>query len=326
MPKLDLITLGRCSMDLFAQDIGADFVDITAFAAQVGGSPTNIAIGTSQLGLRTAAATAVGADPVGDFVLHYLKRKGVDTGYVWRKAGGRTSLAVLGVQPPDRFPLTFYRANAADLYITIDDVAALDFGRARALLLSGTGMVGQRDATLFAAEQARARDLPVFADLDLRPSLWDHALAYGVNIRSLLPLLDVVMGTEEEFFAALLGGPKAALSGEEIAAVSAAIGRLLDAPHGPQTVALKRGPRGVTIFERGAAPLDVAGFSVEVVNTVGAGDAFASGLIYGRLQGWGWAESGRFANACGALVVTRHGCAEAMPTLDEVREFLKRNL
>ena len=111
----DLITIGRCSMDLFAQDIGAPFPSITGFDAHIGGSPTNIALAASRLGLRTALLTAVNPDPVGDFVLAHLAAEGVETRYIPRKPGTRTGLAVVGIEPPDRFPLVFYRENAADI-------------------------------------------------------------------------------------------------------------------------------------------------------------------------------------------------------------------
>ena len=136
--NLDLITLGRVSMDLFSEQIGAPFTEIESFSTSVGGSPTNIAIGTSRLGLRSAAFTAVGDDEVGKFVRRYLEKEGVATDYLPVKAGTRTGLAVLGIEPPDKFPLVFYRENAADIHLNIDDVLALPLERTRSLLLSGT--------------------------------------------------------------------------------------------------------------------------------------------------------------------------------------------
>src|SRR6266513_1939120 len=120
-PAFDLITMGRSSMDLYANDVGAPFVDIKSFAAYVGGSPTNICVGANRLGLRSTLLTAVGADPVGDFILHFLRQEGIDTQYIPRKPGHRTSAVVLGIEPPDKFPLVFYRENCADLQLTIDD-------------------------------------------------------------------------------------------------------------------------------------------------------------------------------------------------------------
>ena len=324
----DLITIGRVSMDLFAQNIGAPFVDIEGFETGVGGSPTNIAIGSSRLGLKTALLTAVGDDEVGKFVLHYLQNEGIDTAYIPRKPETRTGMAVVGVQPPDKFPLVFYRENPADIYLTIDDVLALPLAQTRAVLLSGTALSrgSCRDATLFAAEQAQSYGVPAFMDLDLRPDQWTHPQAFGLNIRTILPRLKVVIGTEEEFFAALAADPGQVTQGQAVTgmqwdALEALLKALLDLETGPEALVLKRGARGVSVYLRSGQILEAAGFPVEILNTVGAGDAFASGLLYGYLKGWDWYQSARFANACGAIVVTRHGCGTAMPIAQEVFDF-----
>ncbi|MEA2001090.1 MAG: 5-dehydro-2-deoxygluconokinase [Actinomycetota bacterium] len=322
----DLITVGRVNMDLFSQRIGADFADIPGFDTAVGGSPSNIAIGTSRLGLNSVAFTAVGQDTVGDFVLRYLQDNGVVTDFVQRKAGKLTSLAMLGVQPPDRFPLTFYRDDPADIHLTVDDAALLPIAETQAVLLSGNAFsrgtcVG---AARSVAETAAANGLTVFMDLDLRPTDWSHPRAYGLTLRTVLPFVDVLIGTEEEFFALLAPNPDEVVSGGELTdtdrrMLEELIADLIDRGV-TGTIVLKRGARGAEVITDHDRQL-VPGFPVDVVNTVGAGDAFASGLIWSRLQDWDWYRSCRFGNACGALVVTRHGCAVALPTYDEVLEF-----
>lgn len=323
----DLITLGRCGMDLFSQDVGAPFVAITGFDAHIGGSPTNIAVAARRLGLRVALLTAVGPDLVGDFVLAHLAAEGIDTRYIPRKPGTHTGLAVVGVQPPDRFPLLFYRHNPADIWLDVDDVAAAPLTQTRALLLSGTALSRGAcvDATLAAAQRAAAAGVTTYLDLDLRPDQWAGPAALRAALNRLLPAIEVVIGTEEEAYALLGGTPETVFAGarlttEQIAELEARIPSFLTAGRTP-TLILKRSARGATIFAAGQPPSDVAGFPVTVLNTVGAGDAFAGGLIYGRCQGWTWPASVRLANACGALVVTRHGCAAAMPRLDEVMAF-----
>src|SRR5437879_2072167 len=163
----DLITMGRSSIDLYAHDVGASFVDIKSFAAYVGGSPTNIAVGAQRLGLRTAVLTAVGEDPVGDFILKFLKDEGVETKFIPRKPGTRTSAVVLGIEPPDKFPLVYYRDNCADNQLSIDDVLATPLD-CRVFEFSGTGLSREpsRSANLFAAEQAKASGATVLLDLD----------------------------------------------------------------------------------------------------------------------------------------------------------------
>jgi 5-dehydro-2-deoxygluconokinase len=322
----DLITVGRVNMDLFAQDIGADFADITGFDAAVGGSPSNVAMGTSRLGLSTVAFTGVSDDTVGDFVLRYLADTGVVTDYVVRKPGKRTSLALMGVQPPSRFPLTFYRDDPADIYLTIDDAAGLPLAEARAVLLSGNAFSRGTcvDAARSVAEEASSRGLTTFMDLDLRPTDWSHPTAFGLTLRPVLPLVDVLIGTEEEFFALLAPDPGTVAAGAPLAGDDhAVLDDLVAGMFGEEratTLILKRGGAGATVLS-GNERTDVPGFAVEAVNTVGAGDSFASGLIWSRLQGHDWYQACRFGNACGAIVVTRHGCAVAFPTYDEVVDF-----
>ncbi len=322
---VDLITVGRVSLDLFALDIGAEFQDITGFETGVGGSPVNIAIGASRLGLKSIAFTAVGDDPVGQFVHRFLENEQVNTDFIPIKAGRRTGMAVVGVQPPDRFPLLFYRENPADIHLTIEDAKQLPLDQVRALSLSGTALSqgGAYDVSLYLAEEASTRAIMTFIDLDLRPDQWSHPLAFGLHLRRALPLCDVIIGTEEEFYAALSPKPEAVMAGENVTDLKELHSLLRDYAnkHGARLL-LKRGDRGVRLYQQGAHT-DVPGFPVAVVNTVGAGDGFASGLIYGWARGWRWEEAARFANACGALVVSRHGCARALPNRREVETFIK---
>lgn len=330
-PTFDLITLGRCGMDLFSQNVGAPFVEIQGFDAHIGGSPTNIAVAAARLGLRSAVLTAVGPDLVGDFVLAHMAAEGIATDFIPRKPGTKTGLAVVGVEPPDRFPLVFYRDNPADIWLDVNDVKAAPITAARALLLSGTALSrgACREATLYAATTAAATGVTTYADLDLRPDQWANPAAFRASLNELLPAIAVVIGTEEETYALLGAAPEMVFAGRRLDAaqmqeLDAAIAALLAAAPG-RTLVLKRGPRGASIFESGKAVLDVPGFPVAVLNTVGAGDAFAGGLIYGRCQGWDWRASVRLANACGAIVVTRHGCAAAMPRLEEVTAFMSKH-
>lgn len=330
----DLITMGRSSIDLYSNDIGAPFEQISSFAALVGGSPLNIAVGAARLGLRTSLLTAVGADKVGDFVLEFLRREGVDTSFVPRKSEARTSAVLLGIEPPDRFPLVFYRDNAADFQLDIDDVLATPIADASALEVSGTGLAREpsRSATFLAAETAKAAGKTVYFDLDFRADQWFDPRAYGVTARALLPLTDVAIGTEEELNAMMLTDPKdIEISHQQISApvihgdVEANIKAVLEMPGAPHALVVKRGQDGATVHLKDGEVITVPGFPVDVVNVLGAGDAFAAGLIHGRLQGWDWYRSARQGNACGALVVTRQGCANSMATSQEVAALMRQH-
>ena len=331
----DILAMGRSSIDLYANDIGAPFEQITSFAAYVGGCPLNISVGTRRLGLRSGLLTGVGDDQVGNFIMHFLEQEGVDTQFTLRKPGHRSSAVLLGIQPPDRFPLVYYRDNCADIELTIDDVLRAPIAESRLLLISGTGLSKEpsRSATIFAAERAKQFGTAVALDIDFRPDQWHDPRAFGVTIRSVLRLADVVIGTEDEINAAMLTDPAqinlthsqvsdARVSGD----IEDAVKRLLAL--GPGVLLQKRGAEGARVhLQTGSQTerIDVPGFPVEVANILGAGDAFASGALYGFVQGWDWRRAARLGNACGAIVVTRHGCANFMPTYDEVMAFVEQH-
>ncbi len=330
--EYELITMGRCSIDLYSSDIGAPFVEIKSFSAYVGGSPTNIAVGAQRLGLRTALLTAVGEDPVGDFILHFLDQEGVDTRYIPRKPGTRTPAVLLGIEPPDKFPLVFYRDNASDTQLTIDDVRVCPIESVKAFEFAGTNLNRdpERSATTFAAERAKRAGAQVYLDLDFRADQWHDVRAFGVAVRSVLPLVDVAIGTEEEIKAAVLEeagqveiqdstitAPE--VSGQLSEAVESMLAQDLDA------LIVKRGERGAIVHLPDGEAVEAAGFPVEVLSVLGAGDAFASGFIYGRLKGWDWYRSARMGNACGAIVVTRPGVANFMPYEQEALAFIEEH-
>ena len=214
--------------------------------------------------------------------------------------------------PPETFSLTYYRDNCADNWLGVADVDAAPIDDARVLFLSGTGLCAlpSATATAYAAERARAAGTTVVVDLDYRPSLWPDAATYGAAVRALLRSADLAIGTDEEVRA--VGGGDRSLE--------ASIARVLDT--GVHALVHKRGGAGATLHRRGDAAVDARPFTVEVLNVLGAGDAFASGLLHAWLAGWPLERAMRFGNATGAIVVTRHGCANDMPTLAEVEAFV----
>ena len=326
----DILSMGRSCIDLYANDIGVPFPEIKTFAAYVGGCPTNISVGTRRLGLRAALLTAVGVDPVGDFVLNFLNKEGVVTDFIPRKPGRRTSAVILGIEPPDKFPLVYYRDNCADIELTVDDVRSAPVADSRVLLTSGTGLSREpsRGSTFFAAEQARLSGTKVVLDLDFRPDQWYDPRAYGLTLRSFLPLVDIILATADELKAAALqeqirvSVEHSQVSGARVAGdVRKAIDVALAA--GPEAIALKRGGEGTSVYLRSGEVIEASTFPVQIYNVLGAGDAFASGFLYGYLKGWDWYRSARMGNACGGIVVTRHGCANFMPYENEALQFVE---
>jgi 5-dehydro-2-deoxygluconokinase len=325
---LDVVCLGRLAVDLYAQQIGARLEDATSFAKYLGGSSANIAFGSARLDLRSAMLSRVGDDHMGRFLTATLAAEGCDVSHVSIDPQRLTALAILGVKDRDTFPLLFYRENCADMAIPPESVDAPFIQSAKALLITGThfSTPSMHATSSRALDHARAGDVRTVLDIDYRPVLWGLAgKADGetrfvsnddvtAHLQAILPRFDLVVGTEEEFLIA--GG------GADIAAALRAVRAVT-----PATLVLKRGPLGCIVLD-GPIPerLDDAfhyrGVQVEVMNVLGAGDAFLSGFLKGWLNGADYADCCRLANACGALVVSRHACAPAMPGPVELDYFL----
>jgi 5-dehydro-2-deoxygluconokinase len=325
----DTFHMGRSCMDLYSNDVGVDFVDIKSFAAYVGGSPTNMSVGCRRLGLKSALLTAFGEDPVGDFVVHFLKKEGVNVQFSPRKPGRYTSLVVLGIEPPDKFPLVFYRDNCADIALDIDDVLAAPVTDSTVFQFAGTNLSKDpsRGATLYGAELAKKAGTTVVLDLDFRPDQWNDPRAYGAAVRSALPCVDIIMGTEDEINAVMLTDPHAVRLTHSQVTDARVIGNTAEhvralTERGPRVVVEKRGKHGCRVHQRDRAAEDVPGFAVTVQNILGAGDAFGAGFLYGYVKEWDLRKACRLANACGAMVASRHGCSISMPFWEEVMAFV----
>jgi 5-dehydro-2-deoxygluconokinase len=325
---LDVITLGRSSVDLYGQQLGGRLEDMTSFAKYVGGSPTNTAIGAARLGLKAGLITRVGADHMGRFILESLRREGIDTRGVTTDPARLTALVILGIVDKETFPLIFYRENCADMAIDMADIDPTWLNETRALVIDGTHLSqpGVYQASLQAVAQVKAAGGRIAFDIDYRPVLWGLAARdmgeqryvsdpeVTRRLSVVAPLCDLIIGTEEEI--RILGGR------DEVLAALKAIRAMT-----PAILVCKLGADGCAIFD-GPIPdriedgLVVPGFPIEVMNVLGAGDAFSAGFLRGWLGGEDLATCGRWGNACGALVVTRHSCAPAMPTFDELQAFM----
>ncbi len=328
--SMDVLTYGRSSIDLYSQEVGAPFEEIPGFHAFVGGSPLNIAVGCSRLGLQSSLISGVGKDKVGDFILNFLKKEKVHTHNVKVFEGTRSSAVILGIEPPDRFPLVYYRDNCADSQINIDQILEAGIEKARLIEFSGTAlnMEPTRSAAFLAAEIARKHEVPVVLDLDFRADQWHDIRAFGVTVRAFMRNVNIVLGTEEEILAAYLSdASQLNISHQQISApeikgdLPTAIQEILKL--GVDVLIVKTGSRGAIYYLPDGTIREVPGFPVEVVNILGAGDAFAAGFIYGYLKGWDLYKSCRMGNACGAHVVTQLGCANFNPYEEEILQFIE---
>jgi len=325
---LDLIAIGRSSVDLYGQQIGGRLEDMASFAKFLGGSPTNTAAGAARLGLKTGLVTRVGADHMGRFVSEQLAREGVDVSGVIADPDRLTALVVLGIRDRNTFPLIFYRENCADMALCEADLDRRWLESAAAVLINGTHLSqpGVFAASTTAARWVKAAGGRVVFDVDYRPVLWGLApkdmgenrfvadVSVTERMQEVLPLCDLIVGTEEEM--RILGGATDTLQG--LRAIRARTDALL---------VCKRGSDGCVAFP-GRIPdhiegaVVVKGFPIEVYNVLGAGDAFMAGLLRGWLKGEPLERCCEWANACGAMVVSRLGCAPAMPTWPELERFV----
>ncbi len=326
----DVLTIGRSSIDLYSQNVGSAFNDIKGFDAFVGGSPLNIAVACSRLGVDASLLTAVGNDKVGEFIVDFLQSENVNTHSIPVKNNARSSAVVLGIEPPDKFPLVFYRDNAADSQITIDDVQNANIQEYKILVINGTALNIEptRSANFFAVEIAEKNNVQVVFDFDFRADQWHDYRAFGLTVRAILPKVKIAIGTEEEILAATMNdSSQVIIKDQQISApeikgnIEVSIKQLLS--YGIETLIVKRGEAGVSIYKKDGSKTDVPGFHVQVLNVLGAGDAFAGGFIYGLLQGWDLYKACRMGNASGAQVVTKKGCANFMPTLEESFRFIE---
>ena len=327
---LDIITIGRSSVDLYGQQIGGRLEDMASFSKAVGGCPANIAIGTARLGLKSSLITRVGDEHMGRFIREQLEREGVDVTGVHTDPARLTALVLLGVRDDKTFPLIFYRDNCADSALDESDIDEAHIARARAICITGTHFAKANTAAAQkkAMMLAKKHGARICFDIDYRPNLWGLAghgageeryVKSGEVTAHLAPYLadcDLIVGTEEEMMIA--GGADDALQAlRNVRARSKAM------------LVLKRGPMGCVVFP-GAIPASLEdglkgpGFPVEVFNVLGAGDAFMSGFLRGYLRDEPVETCCAYANAGGAFAVSRLLCSVEYPTFEETQHLINK--
>ncbi|CAN7192510.1 bifunctional 5-dehydro-2-deoxygluconokinase/5-dehydro-2-deoxyphosphogluconate aldolase [Mesorhizobium sp. LjRoot246] len=326
---LDVITIGRASVDLYGQQIGSRLEDITSFAKSVGGCPANISVGTARLGLRSALLTRVGDEQMGRFIREQLTREGVNVDGLKTDKERLTALVLLSVEDEGVSPMIFYRSDCADMALASEDIDEAFIASARSIVVTGTHFSRPNSdaAQRKAIRIMKAKGGKVVFDIDYRPNLWGlagHAEGFeryvksdrvSAQLKTVLPDCDLIVGTEEEIMIA--SGADDCLSAlKTIRSLSSA------------TIVLKRGAMGCIVYD-GPISDDLEdgvvgkGFPIEIYNVLGAGDAFMSGFLRGWLGGEDHATAATWANACGAFAVSRLLCAPEYPTFEELQFFLK---
>ncbi|MDO3635053.1 5-dehydro-2-deoxygluconokinase [Mycolicibacterium arseniciresistens] len=302
----DVVAIGRSGVDVYPLQTGVGLEDVETFGKFLGGSAANVAVAAARLGNRTALISGAGADPFGRFVRAELERLGVDSQFVSVHDEFPTPVTFCEIFPPDHFPLYFYRKpSAPDLQIRADELDTDAIRAARLYWSTVTGLSEEPSRSAhFAAWAARGRSPLTVLDLDYRPMFWESPAAATEQVQRALPHVTVAVGNREECEIAVgESNPRKAADA------------LLDL--GVELAIVKQGPRGVLGKTRHSS-VTVPPNDVDVVNGLGAGDAFGGSLIHGLLNGWPLEKTLRYANAAGAIVATRLECSTAMPTTAEV--------
>lgn len=322
---IDLICMGRVAVDLYAEQIGSALAEATSFRKYLGGCAGNIAVGAARLGLQTLMFSCVGKDEMGSFIKKTLAQEKVKTDLLYETEQHLTGLVLLGIKPPKDFPLIFYRNNCADMQLKPEQAKIEIIKQAKALLITGTGLSTEAmlATTMHVLELAKKLETKIIFDLDFRPVLWGlTAIGNGETrylpsthvseiYQRILPYCDLIVGTEEEI--SIASGVEDQNQALEIIY-----------SHSKAPVVVKLGERGCQVhFQKEARPFQSKSFPVEVLNILGAGDGFMAGLLRGLLSGSDWQTATSYANACGALVVTRHGCSTAIPYWNELNYFMQ---
>ncbi|MDG9722685.1 MULTISPECIES: 5-dehydro-2-deoxygluconokinase [unclassified Streptomyces] len=313
VPRFDLITMGRIGVDLYPLQTGVPLAEVETFGKFLGGSAANVAVAAARLGRATAVVTRTGDDPFGGYLHRALKEFGVDDRWVTPVAAYPTPVTFCEIFPPDDFPLYFYRRpKAPDLEIHLEELDLDAIRAATVFWITGTGLSEEpsRTATLAALAHRAKAGTTVF-DLDWRPMFWtdpDQARPYYAEA---LRHATVAVGNLDECeIATGVREPRACAEALLAAGVELAV--------------VKQGPKGVLAVHRDGRSAEVPPVAVEVVNGLGAGDAFGGSLCHGLLSGWDLERTMRYANAAGALVASRLACSSAMPTEAEVDDLLAR--
>jgi 5-dehydro-2-deoxygluconokinase len=308
---MDAVILGRIGYDLHSADPHVPLRQARRFAASLGGSSANMAVGLSRLGAQVGIVSCLGDDSISGFLLDFLNAEKVDTTFVQTRPGFLPSLALTEVSPPNRFPQVFYRHDAVDTLLDITN-EALDYAAsARMFITNGTSLCASpsRESTYRALERAHQAGARVVLDIDYRSMSWNSPADAGLAARLALPFIDVLIGNEPELML---------VAGETT--LERATEKLRHA--GVPVLVSKLGDQGVRVWA-GPESAFLPPYRVEVCSTIGAGDGFASGFLYGLLQGLPMQECLHYGNAAAAIVVSRLSCSEAMPTLEEVRDMMR---
>jgi 5-dehydro-2-deoxygluconokinase len=315
---LDFIAIGRLCIDLNANEINRPMEETITFTKYVGGSPANIAIGMSRLGMKTGFIGRVADDQMGRYIINYLKKNNIDTSNVITdKSGSVTGLAFTEIKSPTDCSILMYRDNVADLKLEPRDVKEDYIKQAKVLLISGTALAKSpsREAVFLALDYARKHGVVVFFDLDYRPYTWSSQEETAIYYNLAAEKCDVIIGTREEFD--MMEQFESNRNDDEKTAK-----RWFN--YQAKIVVIKHGKDGSIAYTKEGEKFKGTIFPANVIKTFGAGDSYAAAFIYGLMQGWDIPKAMEYGAAAASIVISSHSCSDAMPTLQQIEEFIQK--
>ncbi|MGP4039682.1 5-dehydro-2-deoxygluconokinase [Gracilibacillus sp. D59] len=314
--SIDLVGIGRLCIDLNADQFNRPMEETTSFTKYVGGSPANIAIGAARLGLRSGFIGKVSDDQMGRFIQQYLQKNNIDiNGVSVDDTGAVTGLAFTEIKSPEDCSILMYRDNVADLKLDTSNVSEDYIQQSRALLISGTALAASpsREAVFLALDYAKKHGVIIFFDLDYRPYSWNDDKETAVYYNLVAEKCDVIIGTREEFD---MMEQFENFSQDDHKTAR----KWFD--YSAEIVVIKHGSEGSIAYTKEGQTERSGIFKTKVLKTFGAGDAYASSFIYGLINGWDLDKAMRFGSASASIVISKHSCSDAMPTVKEINEFL----
>ncbi|MGY3766158.1 5-dehydro-2-deoxygluconokinase [Vagococcus vulneris] len=313
--KFDLIAIGRACVDLNAVEYNRPMEETLTFSKYVGGSPANIAIGASKLGLSCGFIGKIPDDQHGRFIENYMAGVGIDTtGMVIDKEGHKTGLAFTEILSPEECSILMYRDDVADLYLTPAEVSEDYITSAKILVVSGTGLAKSpsREAILKAVSIARKNDVQVIFELDYRPYTWQNAEETSVYYSLVAEQSDVVIGTRDEYD--MLENKTGGKNEDTVSYLF---------KHQPELLVIKHGVQGSYAYTKDGKEYRASAYKTNVLKTFGAGDSYAAAFIYALSQGKDIETALKYGSASAAIVVSKHSSSEAMPTVDAIEDLMK---
>lgn len=316
--EFDLILLGRVAVDLNPVDYYCPLNESTTFKRYLGGSPANIAVGLARLGKKCGFFARVSDDQLGTFVTDYFDNEGIDTSHIKRCTNGeKIGLTFTEIKSETESSIVMYRNEAADLKLDVEDIDEDYINRAKAILISGTALAESpsREAALKAVALAKKNSVPIIFDIDYRAYNWKNADEIAIYYSAVAREADIILGSREEYdltekFI------KAGMTDKETAAYWHS--------QNAKIVIIKHGKEGSTAYTNDGESFSIKPFPVKLLKSFGGGDGYASAFLYGVFEGWEIIDALEFGSASAAMLVASHACSQDMPTVDAVKEFIKK--